>query len=79
MKLENLFESPILATVKGFKNPKQQGGNSLITFNGKDWAFTGKTGVTNFSKKDAFEYRYDFAKGSYDIIWVTIDGEIYKD
>jgi hypothetical protein len=79
MKIQSLFEQRILAKIKEYKDPTKNRGFNLINHDGKEWAFTGKTGTTNFSQKKAFEYQHDYPKGEHDRVWITIDGEIYKD
>ena len=82
MKISELFEEvvknfkPFVLKPSGYNDQKDWvGGTPVFKHEKKEWHFTGKVGKRIKNGKQAFEYEAE----DKDRVWVTVDGEIYKD
>ena len=77
---EHLDEEYVVQTViKDFSDPTKGSKKfDVITYDKKDWTFTGKKGLHFASHKPSFEYSFRDKQGEHRI-WVTIDGEVIDD
>ena len=73
-------ESSTLGKIEGFIDPTTRDGANkfgFVTYDDREWSFTGKTGTNAGLKKPSFEYMCrDYVKHTDDRIWITIDGDI---